>query len=220
MKKTLAVLTLSSLSIAALHADPILANNGFYLTGDLGYGYLFTPNSNQNSPTTGGSYSHGGIAGNFGGGYRWAIDSFTTLGLELDYLYNGKATYNNDPVNGNDGTDTFTQQGAAILATFGSLWSNGFNIFAKAGMADIFQKQSYSSPAVVAGTVLEGSNTNSSFEFIADLGAGYMITQSINLFIQGQYIAGNSGGSWTSTALSDNNVVQSAQVTGGLSYYF
>ena len=126
MKKFLTILTLASAPVVAVHADPHYLHSGFYITGDVGYGYLFTPNSDQNSPTTTGSYSHGGLAGSLGGGYRWALDSFSALGLEVDYLYNGKATYNNNPATlggggpSYNGTATFTSQGAALMAVWNS----------------------------------------------------------------------------------------------------
>ncbi len=224
MKKFLSILTLSTAPIIALHADPFYVQSGYYLTGDVGYGYLFTPNNTQNAPTTGGSYNHGGPAGSIGGGYRWAMDSFTGLGLEADYLYNGKATYNNDAAtlgsNSYDGTGTITSQGAAILLAFTTQWENGINIIAKAGMAYILQTQSYSSPTVVSGTLVSGSNKNSAYEFVGALGMGYMITQNINLFVDGTYISGDKGGSWTPTSNTQNSIVQSAQIKGGLSYYF
>ena len=224
MKKILTILALAGAPIVAAHANPHYVTSGFYLTGDLGYGYLFTPNSDQNSPTTGGSYNHGSVAGGLGGGYRWAMDSFSSLGVEADYLYNGKATYNNDPASlggkSYDGTATFTSQGAAILAVFATQWENGINIFAKAGVSYILQDQSYSSQALVAGTPASGSDTNHGIEFIGSLGTGYLITQNINLFIEGTYIGGKTGGSWTSTSSTQNDIVANAQLTGGLSYYF
>ncbi len=225
MKKIISTLILTSLPMAALHADPYYVQSGYYLTADAGYGYLFTPNNAQNAPTSNGTYNHGSAAGSLGGGYRWALDSFTTLGLEADYLYNGKATYNNDATSFNgsgsyDGTATITSQGAAIMAVFTSQWENGINIFGKAGLAYLMQDQSYSSPTVVAGTLVSGSDTNHAYDFIGVLGLGYMVTQNIDLFIDGTYTAGTSGGSWTSTSNTQNSIVESAQLKGGLSYYF
>jgi outer membrane immunogenic protein len=224
MKKLLGTLALSIAPIVAVHADTYYVQSGTYITADGGYGYLFTPNSDQNAPTTGGSYNHGGAAGSIGLGYRWAMDSFTSLGLEADYLYNGKATYDNDAATvgstSYDGTATFTSQGGALMAVFSTIWENNINLFGKAGVVYVSQKQSYSDPTVVAGTVVSGSDTAHGVEFIGVLGLGYMLTQSVNLFIDGTYTSGGSGGSWTSTSNTDFNIVQTAQLKAGLSYYF
>ncbi|MCX7123213.1 MAG: hypothetical protein NTV32_06050 [Gammaproteobacteria bacterium] len=225
MKKFLSILALITAPILVAHANPSYVQNGFYVTGALGYGYLFTPNNNQNAPTTQGSYSHGGLAGNIGGGYRWAMDSFTSLGLETDYLYNGKATYHNNSTSyGNasyNGTSTVSAQGLGLLAVFFTQWENGINIFGKAGMAYIVQDQNYSSPAVVSGALVSGSQSEHGFQFIGVAGMGYLITSNINLFMEGTYISGHSGGSWTTTDNKvNNNIVQNAQLSAGLSYYF
>lgn len=196
-----------------------VASSGFFVTGDAGYGYLFTPGSDISS---GGSYQRGNLAWSAGVGYNWALDSFNLAGLEVDYLDNGKSTYNSGSVGG--GPLKITSQSAAILLSYTTIWENGINLFFKAGPVYVRQKNDFSSPTYVNGVLMSGSDTKTGFSGMGELGVGYYLAHNLNLFVDATYLFGHTNSNWNNIAPgntpSNISLAASAQVKLGLSYQF
>jgi hypothetical protein len=228
MKKLLAASVLSVLGCATLlHADPVQsATSGVFVTGDAGYGILFTPDANLN-PSTGGSFTRSHFVGSAGLGYNWALDTFNLVGLEADYFNNGQSTYNSGG-GANSGTLTVTSSSVAILLSFTTIWNNGIDFFFKIGPTYVQQVDSFSGPAVVNGYVRWGNGVNQNFEGMGVIGLGYYIAHNLNLFTDVTYTYGRSKSNWSNVSQGGDigsmdfgdEGAAAAQIKVGLSYQF
>ncbi len=197
------------------------AQSGFYLTADGGYGTLTTPDATLNTST--GSYDRTGLVWSAGAGYAWAMDSYTLLGLEADYLDNGQSAYTGN--GSGNGNLNISSNAFAIAGMFNSAWSNGFNVFAKAGVADVQQVGRFTQATTVNGYTRWGNSFGTSFQFLGVLGAGYYLTNSINLFLDYTYLSGNGRTNWdfidaSGAGKSNSDTAAASQFKLGLSYAF
>lgn len=218
-KQTIALLsTLASIgTLSASYADDAtlytLDSDFFYLTADAGYGQLTTPNS---SPTpTGSSPNLNSLVFSAGVGYAYALDSFSTIGLEADYSDNGKAEYG--------GNFQISSKSVALLGTFSTMWTNGISVFIKGGVADVYQSKDYSGTVIVNGFARSGSGTHQAFEPEGVVGVGYQISPDLNIFTDFTYVGGHSGSNWNDVVSSgndnsDNQVASSLQLKVGVLY--
>lgn len=223
MKMQIAGLLLLSGLIAttATSADPnqVYKKSGFYITADGGYGRLFTPDSTQ---STGGnsSFDQKGFVGSAGVGYNWGLDSYSTLGLEVDYLDNGESNYTNN----NGSSLEMSSHAYALLGAFDTMWSNGINFFAKLGPAYVVQNNDYTGTAIVNTYSGSGSTKVDGITIMGVIGLGYFITPQLNVFIDALALNGEHQGDWSfvtqSGPLTQSGTAASAQIKAGLSYQF
>lgn len=205
-----------------------MASSGFFVTGDVGYGRLFSTNSDLNPVVPGGSYDRDSVGWSGGLGYNFAIDSFNMLGIEADYLRDGKSSYTSGGTT-NNGTLNITSNSAAILFSFTTIWSNGVDFFFKVGPAYVWQNNDYSASTLVNGFTRTGSITYHQLEPMGVIGVGYYIMQNLNLFADATVIGGITPQDWNdiqqsgdvSTLDSSNHATAlAAQFKVGLSYQF
>lgn len=207
--------TASAFADTIINPNPSVAPlNSFYVSGDAGYGMLSTPDQNFCDPgvcpgVTGASHSTGSFAGGLNIAYNRALTQNVLVGGEFGYDYDGLAKYTEDFHNNSD-TLKISSQDFHLLATGTYLFANGFNVFAKAGVAQVYQKSNWSDSTNVD---LSWANTSDlQYHPMTAVGAGYQI-HKLNIFVQYAHIFGkdtnnfsdlfNSDGTFTGTVSVD-----------------
>lgn len=215
-------LLLSGLILTStLSADPnqVYKKTGPYITADGGYGRLFTPDSIQATGTNS-SFDQKGFVWSAGVGYNWGLDTYSTLGLEVDYLDNGEGNYTNS----NGSSLEMSSHAYALLGAFDTMWTNGINFFAKMGPAYVVQNNDYTGTASVNGYSGSGDTHVDSTEILGIIGLGYFITPQVNLFVDLTALNGEHQGDWSfvtqSGKLTQSGTAASAQIKAGLSCQF
>ncbi|MDF2690179.1 MAG: hypothetical protein K0S29_34 [Gammaproteobacteria bacterium] len=216
-------LGLSLFSISS-YAD-VTAQNGFYIDVNGGYSGLFSPRQPTNliNATPVGTYKVTNTTWSSSFGYQWALDSFSTTGWELGYSQDGKATYTGSGSVGDTGSLKLSASSIDMLATFNTMWSNGFNVFIKGGVAWQWQKANLDGPLSINGVSRStDSFTNKHFAPMAEMGLGYMVTNNLNVYTSVSGIFGDSENNWAfSNAGTDyNNPFAVYRFRIGLSYLF
>ncbi len=198
------------LTTSAFADTTTVPKNSVYLSGDIGYGNLSTPNDYPVDPNsdfiTGTSYSTHSVTSGVNLGFNHAITNHILVGGEVGWNYDGKAKYTTDF---GDISQTLTINSYDIhaLATSTYLFSNGLNLFGKAGAARVYQKGVWSA----TGWYDQYVDTTQYHPMLA-VGAGYQI-KMINTFVQYSHIFGqnahdltdvfNSQGEFTTTVAVD-----------------
>ncbi|MDF2529491.1 MAG: hypothetical protein K0Q57_371 [Gammaproteobacteria bacterium] len=200
MKKTFYLSSICialSLCSSIVYAD-ISAQDGFYIDVNGGYSGLMSPRAPTNyNSTTLGTYKVTGNTWSANAGYQWALDTFSTIGWEAGYSEDGQATYNGSGAAGDTGSLQLQQSSIDILATFNTLWSNGFNIFVKAGAAWQTQKANLTGPLNFNGVTRTSSDySNDHVAPMAELGLGYMITNNLDIYTSVSGTFGNTDNTW------------------------
>ena len=125
-----------SSSVAPIVPGNIAPLNSIYVSGDMGYGVLSTPDENLPCGVNcDASHSNGSFAAGLNVAYNRAILQNILLGAEFGYESNGQAKYTVGSV-----SEKITSKDFHLLATGTYLFSNGFDVFAKAGAARVKQK--------------------------------------------------------------------------------
>jgi hypothetical protein len=207
------------------YAD-ISAQDGFYIDVNGGYSGLMAPRQPTNliyvsSPL--GTYKVNSTtwSGNFG--YQWALDTFSSVGWEAGYSQDGKATYNGSGAAGDTGSLKLSASSYDILATFNTLWSNGFNVFVKGGVAWQWQQATLSGPLVIDGVSRSSDDfTSKHFAPAAEAGIGYMVTNNLDVYTSVSGIFGDTENNWAFSESGNdyNNPFAVYRFRIGLSYLF
>lgn len=220
MKKILIAAALALLSCSHAYAKAkYIATSGVFVTGDLGYGVLFTP---QRGIDNSQGFNQGGIGWSGGIGYNWALDSFDTIGIEADYFDNGSALYKS--TTGNLKVNSAT---AAALLSYTTIWENGVDLFFKAGVGYLQQNNDVQDGGVanIDSYSVTGSGTNGSVTGVGVIGFGYFVAKGLNLFFDTTYVYGGNDKYWNSGVISGNRpkdikAASSLQFKLGMSYQF
>ncbi|MDO8954467.1 MAG: hypothetical protein Q7V63_06440 [Gammaproteobacteria bacterium] len=207
------------------YAD-ISAQSGYFINVNGGYSGLLTPRAPTNygaTPAETGTYKVTGSTWSVTGGYQWALDSFSTVGLELGYSKDGQSKYTGSGSANDTGSLKLTDNSIDLLATFDTMWASGFNVFLKGGIARQSQKADLDGPLIINGVVRPSDSfTEHAFAPIAEFGLGYMITNNWNIYTSVRGIFGDAPNTWAdSTSGNDYNSPAAAyQFRLGMSYLF
>ena len=194
--------------------------NSVYISGDVGYGALSTPDQNLAEPDgtyiQSASHSTGGFAGGVNIGLNHALSSNILVGGEFGWASNGQSKYtetstaNDTPASNQTGTLKITSTDLQLLATSTFLFNNGLNVFGKAGAARVQQKGTVSSyPA------WEAETTITRYQPMLAAGVGYQF-RMVNLFVQYGHIFGKDAKNVND--LFNGNVDEDGNVTGDGSF--
>ncbi len=219
MKKILIVGALALFSCS--HADAkakYIATSGIFITGDFGYGVLFTPQHNINNYQ---GFNQENIGWSGGIGYNWALDSFDTIGIEADYFDNGSALYKSTTGNLKINSST-----VAALLSYTTIWENGIDLFFKGGVGYLQQNNDVESGvAHIDPYHVRGSGTNSGVTGVGVIGFGYYIAKGLNVFVDTTYVYGGNDKYWNNDVITSDNpdsikAASSLQFKLGMSYQF
>ena len=228
-----------------LHQPACYAIPGWVIGADIGWGYLDTPTNNlffDDGYWTDLSQSHdiGDIVWGIHGGRTFGITPNMLLGFEVGYKDLGKSKYKSkwtamDP---NDSTLTrkVDQQAIDVLLTGNYFVWQGFNLFAKAGMAYVESttKQTFSGSLLCNPINYNGSSYYNTKESIwrlrpeVILGMGYMFNNHVDVHVLYDYIYGVTETKWNGIEYENGGMffppkprTYSANlVMGGISYTF
>ena len=219
MKKILMIGALALFSCSHVYAKArYIATSGAFVTGDLGYGILFTP---KDSVSHGQSPSRENIAWSGGFGYNWALDSFNVVGVEADYFDGGNASYPSS-----DGNLKINSETAAALLSFTSIWENGIDVFLKGGVGYLQQTNDVQNGFVrMDDHTLTGSGTSNMITGVGVVGVGYYLAKGFNIFVDSTYIYGGDDKYWNKFVITGNSPkdikpASSLQFKLGMSYQF
>jgi hypothetical protein len=204
----------------------VSAQDGFYLDANGGYSGLLAPRQPTNliydsSPV--GTYKVNSTtwSGNFG--YQWALDTFSTVGWEAGYSQDGKATYNGSGAANDTGSLRLSASSYDMLATFDTMWANGFNVFVKGGVAWQWQEANLTGPLIIDGVIRSSNNfTERHFAPEAEAGIGWMVTNNLNVYTSVSGIFGDAENNWAFSQSGNdyNNPFAVYRFRIGLSYLF
>lgn len=186
MKKILIASTVA-LGLSATSTFAITAQSGFFLTGGAGIGQLATPSKDFGNLNH--SSKNYGFAWQAGLGIEQALNPNFSIGLEVDYIQPGQSSLDID--NGVDSESIgIRQRGWQAIANATYFWNNGFNVFAKAGVASLtqsFPKLQYN------GKILDTSNLSlTKNKFTAGLGMGYDFSQNFGMNVTWMHTFGTN----------------------------
>lgn len=174
-------------------ADPVVipvSKNNIYVSADIGYGTLATPEQNAIEPDgyyiIGASYQTGSFAAGFNLGFNHAFNNNILLGAEFGGDYNGESTYTEDFYDSESITGTINSVDFHLLATGTYFLKNGFNVFAKAGGARVLQRLTVSDD-----TAENDDTTITQIKPMVAVGAGYQI-KTFNIYAQYSHIFGEN----------------------------
>lgn len=176
--------------------------NSVYISGDIGFGALSTPDQNIADPDSyavqSASHSNAGFAGGVNVGVNHALSSNILVGGEFGWASNGRAKYTETFYKGDDYTLKITSTDLQLLATSTYLFNNGLNLFGKAGAARVQQKGTTSG----SGTWDE-TTTETQYEPMLAAGVGYQF-RMVNLFVQYGHIFGKDAKNFNDLFNSDD----------------
>lgn len=203
---TLALFAASSTALA------VTAQSGFFLSTAAGYGSPEVAKSGElGDGTVSTSSSIGSFALGLSAGVNYALTQHWLAGLEFAYdPYDGKAVYDFSP-----GGITMSSRDfdATLNATY--LFNNGFNFFAKGGVARLTQTYTVTD---LSGTINNFSRTRP----IARAGVGYLYALgkagSLNVFAEYTHIFAKNGRS--DDVAIDTSPISVDILQGGLTYTF
>jgi outer membrane immunogenic protein len=188
----------ASLPALALTTTPA---NSIYVSGDIGYGALSTPDKNIENADgiviTDASHSNGHLAGGGNVGFNHAFTRNFLAGSEFGYDYNGQSKYTEDFHNTNLLTLRITSQDFHLLATATYLMGYGFDVFGKAGAAYVTQTAKTSGSSFDSDT-----DTENGYEPMIATGVGYQF-KMVNIFAQYSHIFANNASNFDD--LTDNS---------------
>jgi opacity protein-like surface antigen len=194
--------------------------NSVYISGDVGYGVLSTPNQNIAEPdgfyVQSASHSNGGFAGGVNIGINHALSSNLLVGGEFGWASNGRAKYtetsttNDTPSSDETATLKITSTDLQLLATSTYVFNNGLNVFGKAGAARVQQKGTVSS-----SPAWEAETTETRYQPMLAAGIGYQF-RMVNLFVQYGHIFGKDAKNFND--LFNVNVDEDGNPTGDASF--
>ncbi len=194
--------------------NPVYGLNTFYVSGDFGAGALATPAKNlpDTSDTVSSSYFNTFFSGGGSIGYRRAINPMFSLGVEGGYDYNGKAQYKQSyayypPYYGEDTiTNNITSQDFHLLSTGTFYFYNGFNVFGKAGVADVHQtlRVNYNNPWDIVPVNL-GDETTNAYKPMVATGIGYSF-RNVDIYAQYSHIFGDNAQDFSDLFNSDGTM--------------
>lgn len=200
----LALLTVTTGFLAtSAFAETVLnaSKNKVYISADVGYGSLSTPDKDLIESNGYGvidsSHETGNIAGGINLGFDHVLRHNVLVGAELGFASNGQAKYKESFTSSSeDFTAKINSYDVQILGTATYLLNNGLNVFAKAG------------PAFVKQTLDCDSNCNNDDDSVkkvkplAAIGVGYNI-KAYTIYLQYSHIFGKNAGNFSD--LVDDN---------------
>jgi opacity protein-like surface antigen len=208
--KKIALASLLALGVSG-SAFAVTATSGVYVGGLAGWSFPSAPNtsSTQMDATRQDSqpYTFGATIG-----YDYAFDQNWLAGLEGNYTYFGKETYDNaSPRNTRTTNLSLTNSGFQIMLTGTYLDESGFNGFVKVGGID--------ATTDLSGTVGSqvGYKKVTKFTGAAAAGIGYMPMQDLNIALQYEHVFGSS---WGDSSDSYQYAMTNDAVTLGVTYKF
>jgi hypothetical protein len=227
MRKILLVTSIClglSLICGSSYAD-VSAQDGYILNVNGGYSWLLAPRAptNYGTNSTVGTYKVNGGTMGASLGYQWAIDTFSTIGIEAGYSNDGKANYTGSGQANDTGSLALSDSSIDMLATFNTMWNNGMNVFIKGGLAMQTQKATLTGPLTINSVVrTTESSTERAWSPVIDFGLGYMITNNLDVYTSINTVLGTSKNNWAfSNSGNDyNNPFGSYSFRVGLSYIF
>lgn len=178
-----------------------VSQNNVYVSGEIGYGSLDTPDHDLPEVL---SHSSGSIAASANIGFTKLIyrniDNLL-IGVELGYDYNGQSKYTQG--SGDDAVNMeVVSSDLHFLATATYLLPSGINIFAKTGPAYVKQDLDFSSGQDDSHFSTETSK--SQFKPMVAAGIGYQF-KNLNIYFQYNHIFGKDAGDWEDLFNSDGN---------------
>lgn len=200
-KRSTLTLVIASTSLLATSAFAYTYNpagkNNFYVSGDVGYSVIETPNKNlldssdvseitAFGATVSQSHDKGYVGAGGNVGYQFAVTPNVLLGTEFGYNYNGRSKYtvkvSEDSVGSASATTTVSSWDLHLLGTGTYLFNNGFNIFAKAGGARVQQTAKGTVDISDFGSETD-SDTVTQYKPMVAAGIGYQF-KMVNVFAQ------------------------------------
>jgi hypothetical protein len=242
---------------------PAYFKPGFVLGVDGGYGFLNTPDKMYpgdftlvNPMPNGGNVwnlvldQHQNIGSFIWGvhaGYDFQTGTNSLVGLELGYKdlgrskYEVEGTYHNDvnaidmyPLVNATISQKMDEQALNLLLTYHYYVYQGFNVFAKAGVADVYASQHQNIDVAITGRInekqlqtltfngsmlgLDGCNHVWRFEPDMQIGAGYTFAQHVNVYAYYEHIGDNAPSIWDHLSQAKAYAINS--VWAGVSYTF
>jgi len=195
----------------------IVPKNSAYVAADLGYGALSTPDHDIYEPEwyiTSSSHSTGNIAGGISAGVNHTLKPNLLVGAELGYESNGKSRYDENFINSNyDYTMKIFSSDWHLLATGTYLLPKGFDVFAKAGLADVKQKLEQTD---------DGTDTITQVKPMIATGVGYQV-KMVNIYLQYAHIFADDANNFSDLYKSDGtygNIVSTDTFKAGVAYNF
>jgi hypothetical protein len=169
-------------------------------------------------------------------GYDFLTGPHSLVGLELGYKDLGQSKYSNElylhelhaALTGGGSHPTLDisrkidQQALDLLLTYHYFVYQGFNVFAKAGVADVYSTtdQDFDVKHVDEIHALEGKESIWRFEPEMQLGAGYMFAQHVNVYAYYDHIGDGSDTGNVVDHLTQAKVYGSNSLWAGISYTF
>ncbi|MBS0352044.1 MAG: hypothetical protein JSR33_12865 [Proteobacteria bacterium] len=189
----------------AYYPQPAPAQNSIYISGDVGYGVLATPDVNLLDPDGYWIYqaSHSNSTISAGGdiGYRRAVSRSFLVGTEFGYDYNGRAKYDEDwflpDFWGSDYTSyKVISQDLHLLLTGTIMMPHGFNVFGKAGVARVDQTLRITNQMPYVMPYVMTENRLVQYKPMAAAGIGYQFGV-INIYGQYSHIFGTNASNFS-----------------------
>ncbi|MDO8954466.1 MAG: outer membrane beta-barrel protein [Gammaproteobacteria bacterium] len=226
MKKVNVSIIAASLLLIGMSAHAITAPTGFYAGVNGGQGFMMAPAVPLTNNWIGDveNYTTTESVWGVNTGYQWAMNPNATYGVELQYTQNGNASYSGSGATGDTGSLTYNSSSVNILGTLSYFWTNGINIFGKAGAAYVMQSADVTGPVYI-NFVQQSSSTNTVSQVLPmmEFGVGFMPTQHINVYLETNMIYGTMRPS-TWGFLGNNgynsNVYTTTAVKLGINYLF
>jgi len=226
MKKIMITSLITVFMSGAAFAD-VSAQSGFFVGGNIGWSNPTTWNDSSvaqaylaNSATS----SVNGLSGGVSVGYNFAVNPSVLVGAELGYMYLGSTSY--DLQGGfTGGTNLSSSEDAfQFLFTTTYVMPNGFNVFAKAGAAEVTQTNFNNVNIPGFGSQPFFSGGTSAVLPAAAIGMGYMPNNHLNITLQYEQFFGNNNSNvqnYVVPGLTNSPNPQSVGVLSlGLSYSF
>lgn len=188
---------LAILAMPGMAADRT-AMSGFYATANAGGGQIYSPYEFLNGST--GSYAYSAVVWGLNFGYMHALNQHFAVGIELGYYDNGQTKYNGSGGSSDTGSLQIHSNNWDILGAANYLWSNGLNVFAKAGLAYVEQTAELEAPVTFPNATISNSFTNRNYAYrpMAEWGIGYQLNSRWNVYGMGSYIFADHGNNWKS----------------------
>lgn len=217
-------MTTASFAAAAPNLSSNAAHSSMHVGANLGFAAIQSPATEvytQSAITNGSaSYQLGNFAYGANLGYDFALSQSWLLGPEIGYYNLGYSQYKGTQEGVFSDNTKIRSSAVDALARLTWMSQSGFNLFAKAGAAYVFQK---------ADSVVGFSNTAPSNSFSAhaiapegDLGMGYQFANGLGLSIDYQHIFGHSenNDNFITNGQRAHNVYSTNALFGEVSYRF
>ncbi len=187
------------MAASVVPAMAITAQSGVYVGGVAGYGSAALPNNSLNGvPSTSskeGSLAWGGMVG-----YNYALTDHVLVGVEAGYNQDAKASYTFAGL----GNETIKSRDLDAMLTSTYQFSSGFNVFGKAGAAELRQTVD----------AYDGNSRVTRIRPTMKVGSGYMFdlgnAGAMDVFVQYTHIfaknASNSNVNLATTPVSVSSV--------------